>query len=59
MQEEIAIIYVRKSTDDKINQQHTLDYQLEWSMNFAETKNIQVFKVIIEAESAYKIDNRD
>jgi len=55
-----VIIYARKSTDDWVNQQQSLDIQLDWATKFVESRSdITVVETIIEAKSAFKIEWRD
>lgn len=50
-----AIIYCRKSTDDKDKQQQSLWTQLEWCENYATNNNVEIIDTIVVSESAKDI----
>lgn len=52
-------IYARKSSETRDRQERSIESQIETLLKIAEDQNLNIVKVIKEAKSAYKIDNRD
>lgn len=52
------VLYARKSTEDEGSQVNSVDDQVRLCMEYAETHNLRVVKIIKEEKSAKKANNR-